>query len=203
MPYSDFTFRQLETVLQLRLEEAELYSAVKPVEISGLLSEVLAENVPLALSIHTEKARSELIIAPVLVELRKTLRHQVSIFSGIELNVDPQKGLNGVCDFIIAASSRQLLLSAPLIHIVEAKNENIKSGIPQCVAAMYAAQLFNRAEACELPVVYGVVTTGSSWKFLQLRERTVTIDHGEYFIDNIRTIMAILLDMIGPHLKAD
>ncbi|MCE2487640.1 MAG: hypothetical protein J4F42_19175 [Desulfurellaceae bacterium] len=195
MSYSDFTFRQLETVLQLRLEEAELYSAVKPVEISGLLSEVLAENVPLALSIHTEKARSELIIAPVLVELRKTLRHQVSIFSGIELNVDPQKGLNGVCDFIIAASSRQLLLSAPLIHIVEAKNENIKSGIPQCVAKMYAAQLFNSAEACELPVVYGVVTTGSSWKFLQL--------HGEYFIDNIRTIMAILLDMTGPYLKAD
>ena len=65
MPYSDFTFRQLETVLQLRLEEAELYSAVKPVEISQLFSEVLAENVPLALSIHTEKARSELIIAPV------------------------------------------------------------------------------------------------------------------------------------------
>lgn len=203
MPYSDFTFRQLETVLQLRLEEAELYSAVKPVEISQLFSEVLAENVPLALSIHTEKARSELIIAPVLVELRKTLRHRVSVFSGIELNVDPQKGLNGVCDFIIAASSRQLLLSAPLIHIVEAKNENIKSGIPQCVAEMYAAQLFNSAEACELPVVYGVVTTGSSWKFLQLTERTVTIDRGEYFIDNIRTIMAILLAMTGPYLKTD
>ena len=203
MPYSDFTFRQLETVLQLRLEEAELYSAVKPVEISQLFSEVLAENVPLALSIHTEKARSELIIAPVLVELRKTLRHQVSVFSGIELNVDPQKGLNGVCDFIIAASSRQLLLSAPLIHNVEAKNENIKSGIPQCVAEMYAAQLFNSAEARELPVVYGVVTTGSSWKFLQLAERTVTIDRGEYFIDNIRTIMAILLAMTGPYLKAD
>jgi len=203
MPYSDFTFRQLETVLQLRLEEAELYSAVEPVEISQLFSEVLAENVPLALSIHTEKARSELIIAPVLVELRKTLRHRVSVFSGIELNVDPQKGLNGVCDFIISASSRQLLLSAPLIHIVEAKNENIKSGIPQCVAEMYAAQLFNSAEACELPVVYGVVTTGSSWKFLQLTERTVTIDRGEYFIDNIRTIMAILLAMTEPHLKTD
>ncbi len=203
MPYSDFTFRQLETVLQLRLEEAELYSAVEPVEISQLFSEVLAENVPLALSIHTEKARSEFIIAPVLVELRKTLRHRVSVFSGIELNVDPQKGLNGVCDFIISASSRQLLLSAPLIHIVEAKNENIKSGIPQCVAEMYAAQLFNSAEACELPVVYGVVTTGSSWKFLQLTERTVTIDRGEYFIDNIRTIMAILLAMTEPYLKTD
>ena len=66
---------------------------------------------------------------------------------------------------------------------------------------MYAAQLFNSAEARELPVVYGVVTTGSSWKFLQLAERTVTIDRGEYFIDNIRTIMAILLAMTGPYLK--
>ena len=203
MPYSEFTFQQLEVDLQLTLEEADLYSAVKPVEISPLFSEVLAENVPLALSIHTEKARSEFIIAPLLVELRKTLHHQVSVFSGIELNVDPQKGLNGVCDFIIAASSRQILLSAPLIHIVEAKNENIKSGIPQCVAEMYAAQLFNGAKACEVPVVYGAVTTGSSWKFLQLREQTVTIDSVEYFIDNIRKIMAILFAMIRPNLKAE
>ena len=142
MSYSEFTFQKLEADLQLTLEETDLYSAVEPLDISAVLSEVLNENVPLALSINTEKARSDLIIAPVLVELRKALHHQVSLFSGIELNVDPQKSLNGVCDFIISASSRQILLSAPLIQIVEAKNENIRSGVPQCVAEMYAATDF-------------------------------------------------------------
>lgn len=202
MPYREFTFQKLEADLQLTLEEADLYSVVKPVEISAVFSEVLDENVPLALSIHTEKARSELIIAPVLVELRKAVHHQVSLFSGIELNVDPQKGLNGVCDFIISASSRQILISAPLIQIVEAKNENIKSGIPQCIAEMYAAQLFNRDKERDIPIIYGVVTTGSSWKFLQLEGQVVTIDSLEYFIDNIQKIMAILLAMIQPNLKA-
>ncbi len=45
--------------------------------------------------------------------------------------------------FIISASPKRILLTVPIISIVEAKNENIKSGIPQCIAEMYATQLFN------------------------------------------------------------
>ncbi len=182
MAYGEFTFQKLEAELDLTIEESDLYSAVQPVEISNPFSEVLKENVPLALSINTEKARSELIIAPVLVELRKTLEHGISLFSGVEFNVDPQKGLNGVCDFIISASSMQILITAPIINIVEAKNENIKSGIPQCVAEMYAAQLFNKGKGTDMPYIYGVVTTGSSWKFMQLESNRIIVDSLEYFI---------------------
>jgi hypothetical protein len=46
----------------------------------------LQENVALALNINTEKARSEMIIAPMLIEVRKLLKKQVSIFSGIEFH---------------------------------------------------------------------------------------------------------------------
>lgn len=143
MAYSEFTFQKLETDLHLIADEADLYSTVQGIKVSPALLDILDENVPLALSINTEKARSELIIAPVLVELRKSLQHRISLFSGVEFNVDPQRGLNGVCDFIISASPKQILLTAPIISIVEAKNENIKSGIPQCIAEMYATQLFN------------------------------------------------------------
>jgi hypothetical protein len=195
MPYSEFTFQKLENDLQLVIEEADIFSAADPVEISGTFSELLKENVPLAMAVNTEKARSEFIIAPVLIELRKMLDHQISLFSGVELNVEPKKGLNGICDFIISASSRQLLLTAPIINVVEAKNENIKSGIPQCAAEMYAAQLFNTAKGMAAPYIYGVVTTGSSWKFMRLRGATVEIDVLEYFIDNINKIMGILLQM--------
>lgn len=197
MAYAEFTFQKLETDLHLLIEEADLYSTIPPVEISSPFADILKENVPLALVINTEKARSELIIAPVLVELRKTLNHRVSLFSGIEFNVDPQKGLNGVCDFIISASPKQILMTAPIINIVEAKNENIKSGIPQCVAEMYAAQLFNKGKGIEMPYIYGAVTTGSSWKFMQLQDNQIVIDSMEYFIDNIGKIMGVLTYMVN------
>ena len=196
MSYSDFTFQRIETDLGLALEEADMFSSVEAVESSAAFSDLLQENVPLALAINTEKARSELIIAPVLVELRKLLKHRISLFSGTEFNVDAKKGLNGVCDFMISASHRQVLISAPIINVVEAKNENIRNGIPQCIAEMYAAQLFNTAKSIAAPSVYGIVTTGSSWKFMQLQGTTVTIDSLEYFIDNIKKIMAVLLYMV-------
>lgn len=195
MSYGEFTFQKIETDLQIQLEEDDLYSLIEPVEINSFFAEIMRENVPLALSINTEKARSELIVAPVLVELRKRLNHQISLFSGIEFNVDNRRGLNGVCDFIISASSRQILISAPIINIVEAKNENIKSGIPQCIAMMYAAYLFNQSKEIVVPYVFGVVTTGSSWKFMRLEGQKVVVDSMEYFIDSVEKIMGILIHM--------
>jgi hypothetical protein len=80
--YAEFTFQKLETDLHLLIEEADLYSVVAPVQIGSTLADILRQNIPLALAINTEKARSELLIAPVLVELRKMLAHRVSLFSG-------------------------------------------------------------------------------------------------------------------------
>lgn len=200
MAYSDFTFDKIETELQLSISETNLYGDIAPISISPLLQEILQENVPLSLSINTEKARSEMIISPILIELRKMLEHRISLFSGTEFNIEPQRGLNGVCDFIISGSSTQILLTAPVIQIVEAKNENIKNGIPQYIAEMYAAQLFNQNKQQNLPDIYGVVTTGSSWKFMQLREQQVTIDCIEYFIDNAGKILGVLQFMVNQVL---
>jgi len=90
MTYSDFTCQKLETDLQLTLEEANLYATIPSVEVRHAFVDILEENVPLALSINTEKARSELIIAPALVELRKVLGHKISLFSGVSSMVAPQ-----------------------------------------------------------------------------------------------------------------
>lgn len=200
MGYSDFNFAKIENDLKLAIAEIDLYSSVPPVEVGPILEAVLKENIPLGLTINTEKAKSELIIAPLLVELRKQLKHTVSLFSGIEFNIDSKRGLNSVCDFMIAASPTQIALNAPVIHIVDAKNENIKSGIPQCIAAMYAAQIFNQQKGISLPIVYGVVTIGSSWRFMQLEGNQVTIDSIEYFIDNAGKILGVLNYMIDKIL---
>ena len=43
-------------------------------------------------------------IAPILVDLRRQLHEEVSLFSGVYFTVDNSKGLNGTCDFIITKS---------------------------------------------------------------------------------------------------
>ena len=196
MSYSDFTLQAVVKELQLVLNErTNLFAQIPESVLSDYMAMTLKENVPLALAINTEKARSELIIAVILVELRKMLNYHISLFSGVEFNVEPQRGLNGVCDFIITRSPEQFFIRAPAIVIVEAKNENIIGGLGQCIAAMLAARLFNAQEDQSISTVYGAVTSGSVWKFLQLTENTVYIDLEEYHINNAAKILGILMHM--------
>lgn len=198
MAYSDFKIATLKQTFHLIFEEdIDLFSAIAPVPVSPWLTETLQETLSLALSINTEKVRSELIIAPILVELRKQTGRQVGFFSGVDFTVDDSQGLNGVCDYIISQSPEQLVISAPVLIIFEAKNENIKGGLPQCIAAMVAAQRFNEREGNNIPIIHGVVTTGTNWRFLQLAGTTVRIDDREYYIDSVTRIMGILTTITG------
>jgi len=192
--YADFSLPELKQKFQLTIAESQsLFHDVQPVEIPATLAGLLAENIPLALAIDTEKARSEFIIAPILSEYRKFLKHQVSIFSGVEFSVDVKQGLNGTCDFIISRSPEQFSISAPIVVLVEAKNNRIKDGIPQCVAEMVASALFNDQHGIAAESIHGVVTTGSLWRFLKLSGKHAWIDLDEYHIREVEKIFAILL----------
>jgi hypothetical protein len=208
MPYSDFDLKTVKQKLGVHvLEQEGLFASVPCAAVRPAFQEILHENIPLARAINTEKARSELIIANVLVEVRKILKHSISLFSGIEFNVDKERGLNGFCDFIISASTEQLLLNSPIIAVVEAKNENIIGGLGQCIAEMFAAKQFNEAENNQhAGKVYGAVTTGTAWRFLKMEtglawnflkqsEEKVLIDLDEYLIENPGKIIGILLAM--------
>ncbi len=198
MSYSDFDLKKVKQKLGVILREQQnVFSNIRSIPISQALDAILKENVPLARAINTEKARSELIIANILVEVRKILEHKVSLFSGIEFNVDKEKGLNGFCDFIISTSQEQLLLTSPIITVVEAKNENIIGGLGQCIAEMVAASIFNKAEGNEVMRLYGVVTTGTAWKFMKMEGLDVLIDLDEYLIENPDKIIGILLSMLS------
>ncbi|RKZ35691.1 MAG: hypothetical protein DRQ49_19015 [Gammaproteobacteria bacterium] len=197
MSYSDFDLKKVKQELGVTLTERQnVFSAIKSIDISPILVEILEENVPLARAINTEKARSELIIANILVEVRKIFKHKVSLFSGIEFNVDKEKGLNGFCDFIMSASQEQLILNSPVITIVEAKNENIIGGLGQCIAEMVAASIFNKAEGNQIMRLYGAVTTGTAWKFIKMDGLNALIDLDEYLIENPGEIVGILLGML-------
>lgn len=197
MAYNEFTLDGMIRLFGLRIvSQPNAFVEAASVTLSSLLRETLAESVTLALEVSTEKARSEFIIAPVLAEVRRQLGRQISLFSGIDFTVDSEAGLRGVCDFLFSLSPLQLSVQAPVLAVVEAKNENIKAGIGQCVAEMVAAQRFNAARAAALPSIYGVVTTGSNWKFLRLTETTVTVDQTEYSIASPEQVVGILIAMI-------
>ena len=195
MAYSDFKLSNVSKIFELTItESSQLLADVPEIEASELLTTILKENIDLAVSINTEKARSEMIIVPILLEIRRKLNYQISLFSGIEFNVDPGKGLNGFCDFLMSNSQEQLFISSPiLITIVEAKNDNLKAGLGQCIAEMVAAQLFNQQEGNEISIIYGAVTTGTVWQFLKLENKVVSIDLTEYFIRDIQKIIGILI----------
>jgi hypothetical protein len=161
MLYSDFTLRKVKQGFDLiTVEKSTFLPPVLPISPSPALAEFLELYRPLALALNTEKARSEMLICPILLEVKRLSKFPVSLFSGNDFTVDSSVGLNGVCDFLISRSPEQLLIEAPAIVVVEAKREDLNGGLGQCIAEMIAAQRFNQAAEIVLPEIYGCVTTG-------------------------------------------
>ena len=162
MAYSNFTLESVVATFQLeRIEADDIFSETEPVAPSSHLTTALARNVSLAVAIGTEKARSEMIVAEILVELREQFEQRISLFSGIDFSVDVESGLTGVCGFLVSLSPEQFYLEAPVIVLVEAKNADVKLGLGQCVAEMLAAQRFNKEKGNNIHCVYGVTTSGT------------------------------------------
>lgn len=197
MAYREFTFPEVETRLGLTIKDAKLFPNVPKATPSPGFLESFQESINLGIGIDTEKARSEFIVAPILLEFRRLDERRHALFSGVEFNVDPAIGLNGYCDFLITRSQRLYIVTAPVIAVAEAKNDNVQTGLGQCIAAMRAAWLFNIAKKTPANIIYGATTTGTNWKFLQLCDTQVTIDSGEYYVQDVGQILGILLHMVN------
>ena len=92
MAYFDFTLSQAVRRLSLNLvENRNLFAPAPEAEPSEFLQATLAENAPRALAMRTEKARSELLIAPILLEVRRAADGVVSLFSGAVLALMPHR----------------------------------------------------------------------------------------------------------------
>jgi hypothetical protein len=81
--------------------------------------------------------------------------------------------------------------------VVEAKNDNIRGGLGQCIAEMVAARLYNEREREGPTTIYGSVTTGSLWTFLKLHEATVYVDRREHTLEPVEKLLAILIHCVG------
>ncbi|MEH2363882.1 hypothetical protein [Nostoc sp.] len=197
MPYSQFTnISKVKEAFGLKTQEGGRFlPVIKPIEASATLTAYLEESLPLVSS-ASEKARSEGIIYPILLEVRRILNRQISLFSGEDFTVDEAVGLNGMCDFLLSRSPEVLEIEAPCIVIVEAKKADLRTGFGQCIAEMVAAQRFNAAKNRLVPVIYGSITSGTQWRFLKLEENTVTIDLMDYPLPPVEQILGFLVWML-------
>lgn len=202
MSYSDFTLPRAQADFGLTVKtQPGLFRGVPPATLGDVFRETLLGQMPLATAINTEKARSELLIAPLLAELWRRCEAKVSIYSGVPLDVDAEAGLVGRCDFLIGRAPQLHYVTAPLMVIVEAKNEDIAGGLGQCAAVMVGAQRFNARQKTGIETVYGCVSDGGEWKFSRLTGTTLTIDLTDYLISQPEAILGVLLHLVAPLMK--
>ena len=92
MSFGDFVFPKVQIDLGLKVTEADLFTNAVATVLRPEFQTQLGLGSSVALSINTEKARSEFMIAPVLLELRRIVGERLGLFSGVQLSVDPSAG---------------------------------------------------------------------------------------------------------------
>jgi hypothetical protein len=199
LSYADLSLDDVRKTFNLTVSRPRLFEGVELLEPSQWLQEVLEEG--FEISVVSEKARSEFIVAPILLYIKELHKGEISIYSGVKFDVDPEHGLRGTCDFILTKSPSLPTVQTPAFIMVEAKKNDVEEGLGQCAAGMIAAQIFNRNEGNDIPSIYGCVTTGESWQFLRLTDHNLQIDKNRYFIVKLQEILGVLHTIVKEILQ--
>ena len=144
---------------------------------------------------YSEKAKSELIITPILKELKRKNPH-ISVFSGFNLSIDQEPDLSGNPDFVLSAKPNLVEIEAPIFCLMESKNKAPDEGFAQCAAEMYAARLFNRQNNDPYETIHGAVTNGFEWVFLRLDQQHIFIDTERYYLNQPQILLSILQHIV-------
>jgi len=185
--YSNFTVADIKE-LGISTINQRLFSEILLVTPSDFLIQLLKnyEGVPL----QSEKAKSEILITPIINEIRLRNPKKMTYFSGYQFNVDEKRGLKGFCDFLISARYNAVFIESPVLAVVEAKhNQDLLDAAPQCIAEMYAAQLFNNQENHPDSIIFGAITNGYEWIFLKLDAMQVYLDTKRYTLEDLPQLL--------------
>ncbi len=203
MAYSDFTIKKLKEQFGITEQRKDLNLNQQELLASELLKLTL-ETAEQYISVRSEKARSEFIVAPILVDLLKQNDYFFTIYSGDQLNVDKERSLVGECDFILAKNLNTSEISAPILTVVEAKKHDMDLGVPECAAQMLGAKVYNEQRGKKIDPIYGCVTTGYVWKFMKLENNTIYSDKQTYCLGNTSKLLGAfqtIIDYYKEHLK--
>lgn len=187
--YSTFTAGNLKE-LGLSISSKTLFEQKPLVSPSDWLKQTFTYNTGFPIS--SEKARSELLIMPILIEVKQRNPNKITIFSGYQFDVDKKSGLSGFCDYLISNKDNAVFVESPIIAIAEVKKEqDLIEASPQCISEMYAAKLFNEKYNTVVSEIYGAVTTGYEWLFIKLEGSNVWIDANRYYIKQLEELLGV------------
>ncbi len=193
MAYSKFTLDLIEQRFGIKNHVERLFENQQQVIPSEWLTNAL--QIAAELPIKSEKAKSESIVFPILVELRNRNDKYFTIHSGDTLNADEEQELEGECDFILAKDSGTFNINLPIFQLLEAKKNDTEIGVAQCAAQMIGAKLFNEKKNVKLEKIYGCVTTGREWLFMKLEDK-LYIDKKIYYLQEIEDLLGVFQTII-------
>lgn len=196
MPYHTFTLETVTRQFELNILDVPFCESLPSADPQPEFLTIFQQWFQLAQGPQSAKAKSELLVSPILAEVVQLTQQRVRLFSGEELNVDIDRDLDGVVDFLLSKSSTLYLIEAPIVMLVEADKEGLDIGWGECVAQMIAARKFNTRKGNEISFIYGSVTNGKLWQFLKLEGKDVTIDRHEYYVTPVERILGILKWMV-------
>lgn len=128
MAYPDFTFAKLKQKFGIDQKDISLFENLpyKLVSPSSMLIEDMDDR--RSMPLNTEKAKSEILIYPIFRELKKR-NPQIGIFSGYTFNIESEKELSGVPDFLITSKPNVIEPQKPIFCMVESKNKAPEDGL--------------------------------------------------------------------------
>lgn len=148
------------------------------------LKQRIEESLPL-LTLTSEIARREFLIAPVLIDLLHYTHAKLKVEYPLAVN----EQLKGSLDYY--------LLTQHSLLVIEAKNEDLQRGFTQLAVELIALDQWTLSEQ---PVLFGAVSTGVIWQFgtLQRQSKQVTQDLNLYRVpadlgELLRILVGILL----------
>lgn len=137
------------------------------------------------ISLTSEAARREFLIAPILIDLARYNHVKVKVEFPIEVSAQ----LRGTLDYYIQA--RQNFL------VIEAKNADLQRGFTQLSAELVALDQWTEDVT---PILYAAVSIGNVWQFGKLDriEKHMTQDLNLYRVPaDLHELLQTLLGILG------
>lgn len=145
----------------------------------------IEESLP-RLSLTTEIARREFLIAPVLMDVL----HYTQATLNVEYPIVVNNQLKGSLDY--------LLQNGQFFLVIEAKNEDLERGFVQLAIELIALDQWIESEQ---PLLQGAISTGNIWQFGQFDRQscTVTQDLNLYRVPaDLEDLLRILVEILTP-----
>jgi hypothetical protein len=88
MAYNNFTLESVKHQFELNLLDAPFCESLPLANPQPEFLTIFQQWLPLAQRAKSEKAKSELLVSPILTEVKRLAEDLIQLFSGEEFNVD-------------------------------------------------------------------------------------------------------------------